>query len=233
MPGRKTSTSPDSSLSAWRTAHLSPVRAGSLHHRQPTHVDVVGTTDALDHRGVTEHAAQSLATSGVADMARIRRSGRTVARASSAKSQTKVGRNIALVNLVEDHQPYSGQLGVALQPTGENTFGHDLDPRRGQCGVRRGSGIRRGRRTSSPSSEAIRCARGRVARRRGSSITMRSSNHGRRSAQRRDVVLPAPGGATSSAVPIRQGCRQLRQESTTGSRGCGGQNHGQPRAGVP
>ena len=59
----------------------------------------------------------------------------------------------------------------------------------------------------------MRCAAARVASRRGSSITIRPSSQSCSISQSGAiVVLPAPGGATSSAVPmVVQRRRQLRQ----------------------
>ena len=79
-----------------------------------------------------------------------------------------------------------------------------------------------------PSRVAMRRAAARVASRRGSSITMRPCNHGCSiNHNGATVVLPAPGGATSSAQPrVSSAVASSGSTSATGrSRACSRQRH--------
>ena len=128
IPGRKTSTSPTSSLSAAQHSIAGCLfDARALHHRQPSKVDRVRATDALDGRRVAEDSRQ------LGDIGRRRHGQQAqigthrVARIESER-QPDVGGHVAFVHLVEDHQADARQLRVVLQPPRQHTFGHDLDP---------------------------------------------------------------------------------------------------------
>ena len=67
------------------------------------------------------------------------------------EGQGQVGVEVALVELVEDHQADAGQRRVVLEPAGEDALGHHLDPGRpARPGARRGSCSRRSPRPPRP-----------------------------------------------------------------------------------
>ena len=152
-PGRNTSTSPSSSRSARddRLGHRAPRSAcpspcGS--ERMSTgccrpSLSTIGTgpspsspSTAASCRAVGRRRHRQDAQIGSQRGARIERQG-----------QAEVGRQVALVHLVEDDDADAGQLGIVLQPSGQHALGHDLDARgRGRSAARRGSGSRRCRR---------------------------------------------------------------------------------------
>ena len=108
MPGRKTSTSPG--LVAQRPVtgrRRRPARGGRRAGGAPAHVDGVGaalaSTTGTGSPSTPSRRANT-AVSAVADIATMRRSGRSVAAASRREGQAEVGRQVALVDLVEDHQ---------------------------------------------------------------------------------------------------------------------------------
>ena len=97
-PGRKARTSPSSASRARRTPppprsttsgrHVRP-RRDERDARRPPHVDREGPALGLHDRRVARGGSATLATSRVADMARIRRSGRSDARASMARARPR------------------------------------------------------------------------------------------------------------------------------------------------
>ena len=133
MPGRNTSTSPSSSASARHDGALDdafqPVVAPP---REPADFDRMGSPGDVDDRrgsgpagGARRRAKRAV--SAVADIARMRRSGRNVAADLEGQRQAEVGGQVALVDLVEDHGGDAGQLGVVLQPPGQHALGEHLD----------------------------------------------------------------------------------------------------------
>ena len=152
------------------------------------------------------------AVSAVADMATMRRSGRSVAAASSVSARPR-----SVVRLrswtSSNTKADAGQLGVVLEPPGQHALGDDLD-----AGRRTDAALVAGLVADEPAddarvSSAIRRAAARVARRRGSSTTMRPSpSQGSSSrASGTTVVLPAPGGAAMTAR-VRPGARPERDD---------------------
>ena len=77
--------------------------------------------------------------SGVADMARMRRSGRSVAARVDRQRQADVRREVAFVDLVEDDGGDAGQLGSRCSRRGQHALGDDLDP--GVGPIRRSSRV--------------------------------------------------------------------------------------------
>ena len=134
MPGRNASTSPASSRSARRIALAIAASSRSSRERgtQRTSTGNVppgALDDGAGPPAVASRRANS-AVSAVADIAAMRRSGRSVGRGVERERQPEVGRQVALVDLVEDDEPDAGQLGVLLQPARQHALGQHLDPRR-------------------------------------------------------------------------------------------------------
>ena len=143
----------------------------------------------------------SPSTSGVADIARIRRSGRIVDATSSASARPRSVVRLRSCTSSKMTMPTPGSSGSfwrrRVSTPSVTTSMRVLGP------MWRSSRVWYP--TSSPTAvrvvDAIRRAAARVARRRGSSMTIRCPpSHGSpRSASGTTVVLPAPGGATSTA----------------------------------
>jgi uncharacterized protein YqgC (DUF456 family) len=115
--------------------------------------------------------------------------------------KSQVGVQTSLVELIEDHAAHPLERGVPLQPPGEDTFGHDFDTGLlpdARVGAR---AVANRLADASSSVVAMRVATARAATRRGSSITIRSlpSQAGLEAASGTTVLLPAPGGASSTA----------------------------------
>ena len=181
--------------------------------------------------------AVSLATSGVADIASTRRSGRTVSRASRANARPMSVGTLRSWTSSKITRPTPGSSGSCCSRRVSTPFGDDLDPRVAADATLVASLVADeaadlGSEATPPS--AVR--RLAVASRRGSSITMRPSSHGCSiSHSGATVVLPAPGGATSSAEPwCSSASPNSARTSTTGrSRAAAGSTTSQPSAGVP
>ena len=132
-----------------------------------------------------------------------RRSGRSAARTSSASARPRSACSAALVELVEDHAadarraPGRDWIIRVRMPSVTTSMRAARRP------PRRGCGSRRARPTGSPSASASRSAAARAATRRGSSMRMRARRRrpASSSASGTRVVLPAPGGACSTARP--------------------------------
>ena len=92
----------------------------------PADVDGVRSTRALDDRRGAEQPGEAGGVGGGrhGDDAQVGpQGGRCVER----ESEAEVGRQVALVDLVEHDQADAGELGVLLQAAGEDAFGHHLD----------------------------------------------------------------------------------------------------------
>ena len=163
-------------------------------------------------RGASPINAAKRAPSSVADIATSRRSGRSAACASSASARPKSLsrlRSCTSSNRTADTPASSGSAWMRLT---EDAFGHDdhagrdrpprIEPRRVADGPRRP--------VHRPGS-AIRSAAARAARRRGEAEASRPSTGARADAGATAVVLPAPGGATSTVFdPPRRASRSGR-----------------------
>ena len=77
--------------------------------------------------GAAPRRAAIRAVSIVADITSRRRSGRNADADVEGESQREVGVEVALVELVEDHEADPGERRVLLQAAGEDPFRHDLD----------------------------------------------------------------------------------------------------------
>ena len=108
------------------------------------------------------------------------------------------------MELVEHHRADAAQLGVAEQPAREHALG---DEARRACAAaprpRSAPGSRRARRPARRSSSATRRAASRAASRRGSSTRISPVDEPASSSARGTrVVLPAPGGASSTSARL-------------------------------
>ena len=175
--------------------------------------------------------------SRVADMARMRRSGRSASRVSSVKARAR--------SVWRFRSWISSKITMPVRGSDGSRWRRRVRMPSVTTSMRVSRPTRRSSRvryptvppTSSPSRSAMRRAAARAARRRGSSITIRrSSNHG--SASRRSgtmVVLPAPGGAWSTADEAwRRADRSSSIVASTGSveRGSPGDTGGGPGVGI-
>ena len=121
--------------------------------------------------------------------------------------QAEIRIETALVELVEKHGGNVFQVRIVEDHPGEDAFGDDEDARLRRDLVFEPHAIADRCATSSPSRLAMRLAAARAARRRGSSRMMvRPLHHGApRRCSGTSVVLPAPGGATSTAaLPLQR-----------------------------
>ena len=114
MPGRNTSTSPGSSRSARADGRRpSPARCARAWPAAPSgrRRGAAGRRSRRRRTSRDRRRARrsSRATSGVADIASMRRSGRRSAARVERERQAEVGRQVALVDLVEDHEPDAGR----------------------------------------------------------------------------------------------------------------------------
>ena len=245
MPGRNTSTSPASSRSARRTAEPTAAsRRSSRRPRQPADVDGERPPGALDdgrrhavdrqqageQRGVGGRRHRQDAQVGAQRRRRVER-----------ERQAEVGRQVALVDLVEDHR---GRRRAARDPAaGGGSARPRSAPRSGwrvRCAARRGSGSRRGRRRSCrsgrPSAGPRPASPGGAVR---ASTIRRPPSHGSSSrASGTTVVLPAPGGAATTARAVvgrgrRAARRGSRRSGGRGARGRAARGPAQPSAGEP
>ena len=130
MPGRNTSTSPDSSRTARRTAAsvACSMRLTAL-AGHPPHLDRMHPPLALDHGRLGEHGRQRR------DVGRRRHGqhpqvGPQRGAGVERERQAEIGRQVAFVDLVEDHQPDAGQLRSDWRATGQDALGDHLDARR-------------------------------------------------------------------------------------------------------
>ena len=97
-------------------------------HRHPTLFDRMGTSLTRDHRRAVEEAAESVGVSGGGhgDDLDVGTDG---GRHLESEREAEVGREIPLVDLVEDDHGHPRQLGVVLQSPGQDSLGDHLDPR--------------------------------------------------------------------------------------------------------
>ncbi len=112
----------------------------------PAHVDGEGPTLAGDHGGrvvvAAEETGQALGVEGGGhgQQAQVGTQARPDV---EGEGQGEVGLEVALVDLVEDHQGGAGEGGVGLQAPGEDPLGDHLDAGGGaRPGARRGCGSR-------------------------------------------------------------------------------------------
>jgi hypothetical protein len=200
-PGRNTSTSPVGSSSARRIARADVAREGGrLRARQVARLDGKGAALGGDHRRVAQQPR---------DGARIERGrhhqqAQVVAQVRlhvEREREPEVGHEAALVELVEDDEADVLERGVGLQHAGEHALGDD-----GQARVAGNLRLEPRAVADAPADglaeqRAMRVATARAASRRGSSIRMpRPPSHAASSsASGTAVLLPAPGGAVSTA----------------------------------
>ena len=262
-PGRNTSTSPVCSRSArWTAATTSgsirfpppgPGRDGRPPRRRPPAprpppdgdrgIQCISTSNmrpSLSTTGASSSVVRP-STSGVADIASSRRSGRIVEATSSASARPRSVVRLRSCTSSKITSTDAGQLRIVLQAAGEHPLGDDFDAGVGADVALVAGLVADEAPTLVPVVSAIRRAAARVARRRGSSITIRwpASHASSSRASGITVVLPAPGGATSTARRCSaRAARTAGIASTTGRSGSAGRSGGpegtgQPSAGEP
>ena len=131
MPGRNTSTSPASSRSARRTSSVvaASVRAPFCGGAQRTSTG--NWRPSLATTGAGSSAAQSAGEALGVGRRRHRQDaqiGTQQAAGVEGEGEAEIGRQVALVHLVEDHHRDAGKLRIGLEATGQHTLGDDLDP---------------------------------------------------------------------------------------------------------
>lgn len=140
--------------------------------------------------------------------------------AIEAQGQRQVGVEATLVEFVEDQQTHAIQCRVILQAPGEDAFGDHFNTGVGADLAVQADPVADGFPTFSPSSLARRSAAARAASRRGSSIRMvcPASQVSCNSANGTRVVLPAPGGASSTASwRVAKASRKAGKTSSIGN----------------
>ena len=174
-----------------------------------------GAALALDHRAVAEEAREGGAVDGGGhgQQAQLRPQR---ALQVQAEREGEVGVEVALVRLVEQHRRDAFEAGVGLQAADEQAFGDHLDARRGRDGAVEPAWRGRSCRRARPRRAVPPCAGRRRGRRRGGAPAPgcgRRRPRARRAAPAGTrVVLPAPGGATSTAFGAGAQARQERRQ---------------------
>ena len=212
-PGRNTSTSPSFSVSASATAAdsaLEPVAALARRAtRMSTGMSPSGDLDRSVRRRPRRRGEQSRESCRVGGC-RHREDAQVGSQRRGHVERSARGRGrweVALVHLVEQHRGDAGQFRVVLQPPGQHALGEHLDSRR-RPDVALVAGLVPDEVADRwPARSAIRRAAARVANRRGSSTTiLPSPRHAASSrASGMSVVLPAPGGALTTARCVGEG----------------------------
>ncbi len=245
MPGRNTSTSPvvlgqRPADGARRRRVSSAVVAPA---RQPAHVDRMSPPVGDDDRGARRPSVAE-------QPGELRRVGRRRHRQDAQvgtqrrgdverQGEAEVGGEVALVDLVEDHRGDAGQLGIVLQPAGQHALGEHLDPRRRADPALVARLVADELADAPAGRSAIRRAAARVANRRGSRTTIRPSRRHAASSRASGtiVVLPAPGGALTTARGRCRGPRRCgrarRRSAGSGTVGRNDSDRAQASAGVP
>ena len=214
MPGRNTSTSPGASRRATSTALAAARSRRSVRWRGRQRISTGWSRPTLASTGAgapsTASSRAKTVVSAVADIASTRRSGRSVAAASSARARPR--------SVVRFRSCTSSNRMAATPGSSGSCWSRRVSTPSVSTSTRVAGPTRRSSRvwyptrppTAPPVSWAIRRAAARVARRRGSSTTIRPSpRQGSSSrASGTSVVLPAPGGALITArVPVRSTSR--------------------------
>ncbi len=208
-PGRNTSTPPSVCRSAviTRSATASSKRgpwpAPADHGRSSHRVSTGNARPSAVRTGASPISAATGAASSVADIASRRRSGRSAARISSASARPRSPCRLRSWNSSKIRQPMPGSSGFdwiirVRMPSVTTSI-----RRPGTASPRmRYPTLAPGR---SPRLSASRAAAARAATRRGSSMTMRPDTSPSLASQSGTrVVLPAPGGACSTARPAER-----------------------------
>ena len=228
MPGRNTSTSPGSSRRASVTAEPTACsrRSWRWRGRQRTSTGWVRPSPTTTGAGSPSTASRraNSAVSAVADIAAIRRSGRSGA-ASRRRARPRSVVRLRSCTSSNRTAAMPGSSGSRWRRRVRIPSVHHLDARRrpdpalvpGLVPDQLADGV--------PVRSAIRRAVARVASRRGSSITMRPSprHASSSSASGTTVDLPAPGGADRTTRP---GTRERGPDGRRGPRRSGGRGAG-------
>ena len=206
-PGRNTSTEPGSARSARATASATcALDRRARIAAEIARLDRKRAALAFDHRRV----AQKLRDPRAVERRRHHQQLEILAQALlhvARERQAEIGVERALVEFVEQHRGDAFERRIVEDQPGEDAFGDDLDAGLARhLASRSARAGRRCRRLVSPSVAAMRSAAARAASRRGSSTRIfLSAAHGSSiSTSGTRVVLPAPGGATSTAACARR-----------------------------
>ena len=219
MPGRKTRISPGCASSASRTAFAaaSGRSRGDMMSRLAW---ITSTGNILPSLVITGAAskAESFSASAVADIARMRSSGRRPRCRSRTKARARSASRLRSCTSSKITSPMPSSPGSESRRevsspsviTSMRVFG----PTALSSRVRKPTVSP----ATSPSSSAMRIAAARAARRRGSSSRILPPMPASSAASGTVVVLPAPGGATSTALPPGwpSACSRAGRASATG-----------------
>lgn len=187
----------------------------------PAHLHRVHAAFAAQDRCVVQQTRQAFAFEGgrhEEDFQRL-----LVAKqlaAIEAQGQCQVGVEAALMEFVEDQQAHAIECRIILQAAGEDAFGDHFDTGVGADLAVQADTVANGLPDLLPSSLANRSAAARAASRRGSSIRMvcPASQVSFNSANGTRVVLPAPGGASSTASwRVAKALRKAGKTSSIGN----------------
>ena len=167
-------------------------------------LDREGAAFALDHRRIAEQFA-TRAPSSVADITRMRKSSRRPCLRVARQREPEIGIERALMKFVEQHRGDAVQFGIVEDLPRENAFGDDLDARRARDLRAETHAIADG--LADVLAQRLRHAFGAGARRDPARLQhddlLACAQGSSSSASGTRVVLPAPGGATSTAAFVR------------------------------
>ena len=202
-PGRNASTEPCSARSARAAASATCRSIGAAAiAAEIARLDRKGAAFALDRPGASPSSRATRAPSMVADITRIFRSSRRPRCTSRASAKPEIGVERALVEFVEEERRDAVERGIVEHHAREHAFGDELDAGlarhfRGEAhAVADGFADRLAKRCRHTRGRG---AGGEPARLEHDDLLARA--HGSRaSASGTRVVLPAPGGATSTAA---------------------------------
>ena len=217
MPGRKASTSPEWAASASRIAAATAAgrSRGEAMSRRLCSTATGNMRPALSITGAPI-SADSRAPSAVADMASRRSSGRSWrcrSRHSASARSPASARSCTSSRMTRPTPSSPGSDSSRRTSSPSVTTSIRVAALTAVCRRVRKPAVCP---TSSPSSDAMRVAAARAARRRGSSMTIRPGMVPNR-CRGASVVLPAPGGATRTALPVANAASSRGSTSVMGS----------------
>ena len=184
-------------------------------------LDRKGAALARDHRRVAEQRRHA----GAVERRRHHQEFQIVTQALlhiARQRQSEIGVERALMEFVEQHGGDALERGIVEDHPREHAFGDHLDARAlARPWSRSARASRPCRRPARPSVDAMRAAAARAASRRGSStrIFLSFAQGSSISTSGTRVVLPAPGGATSTAALLAASAAVSRGSAASMGRG--------------